>query len=142
MSYTNDPVTIVRNSSMVSINSALEVDLQGHIIADALGARQYLGVGGHMDFVDGTSLSREHASLICLQSSVLVKGVRKSRIIGGMDPHAVVTTPRHLTGVVVTEYGSADLRALSVRERAGALIGIAHPDFRDELTARAESLGR
>jgi acyl-CoA hydrolase len=142
VSYTNDPATIARNPRMVSINSALEIDLQGQIVADTLGERQYSGVGGHMDFVEGTSLSREHTSLICLQSSALVKGVRKSRIIGGMDPHAVVTTPRHLTGVIVTEYGCADLRGLSVRERAQAMIAIAHPDFRDDLSACAESLGR
>jgi acyl-CoA hydrolase len=142
VSYTNDPSVIARNPRMVSINSALEIDLQGQIVADTLGARQYSGVGGHMDFVEGTSLSLEHTSLICLQSTALVNGVRKSRIIGAMDPHAVVTTPRHLTGVIVTEYGSADLRGLSVRERAHALIAIAHPDFRDELSACAESLGR
>ena len=142
VTYTNDPAVIARNPHMVSINSALEVDLQGQIVADALGARQYSGVGGHMDFVEGTSLSLEHTSLICLESTALVNGVRQSRIIGGMNPQSVVTTPRHLTGVIVTEYGSADLRGLSVRERAHALVGIAHPDFRDELTACAESLGR
>ena len=95
-----------------------------------------------MDFVEGTSLWHEHTSLICLQSSALVKGVRKSRIIGAMDPHAVVTTPRHRTGVIVTEYGCADPGELSARERAHAMIGIARPDFRDELSACAESLGR
>jgi len=142
VTYTNDPVVIARNPRMVSINSALEVDLQGQIIADALGERQYSGVGGHMDFVEGTSLSLEHVSLICLRSTALVKGVRKSRIIGGMDTHSVVTTPRHLTGVIVTEYGCADLRGLSVRERVQAMVAIAHPDFRDELSACAESLGR
>ena len=142
VSYTNDPSVIARNPHMVSINSALEVDLQGQIVADALGARQYSGVGGHMDFVEGTSLSREHTSLICLQSSAVVKGALKSRIIGAMDPRAVVTTPRHLTGVIVTEYGCADLRGLSVRERAQAMIAIAHPDFRDELSTCAELLGR
>lgn len=142
VSYTNDPSVIARNPRMVSINSALEVDLQGQIIADALGVRQYSGVGGHMDFVEGTSLSLEHASLICLQSTALVKGVLKSRIIGSMDSHSAVTTPRHLTGIIVTEYGCADLRGLSVRERAQSLVAIAHPDFRDELSACAESLGR
>ena len=71
-----------------------------------------------------------------------MKGVRKSRIIGGMDSHAVATTPRHPTWVVVTKFGSADSLGLSVHERAGALTGIARPDFRDELTAHAESLGR
>ncbi|MDH2902978.1 MAG: acetyl-CoA hydrolase/transferase C-terminal domain-containing protein [Actinomycetota bacterium] len=142
VTYTNDPAVIARNPRMVSINSALEVDLQGQMVADALGGRQYSGVGGHMDFVEGTSLSRDHTSLICLQSTAVVKGMRKSRIIGGMDSHAVVTTPRHLAGVIVTEYGSADLRGLSVRERAQAMVAIAHPDFRDELSVAAESLGR
>jgi acyl-CoA hydrolase len=142
VSYTNDPSVIARNPRMVSINSALEVDLQGQIVADTLGSRQYSGVGGHVDFVEGTSLSLEHTSLICLQSTALVKGARKSRIIGAMDPHAVVTTPRHLSGVIVTKYGCADLRGLSVRERARAMTAIAHPDFRDELCACAESLGR
>ena len=141
-SYTNDPAVIARNPQLVSINSALEVDLQGQIVADTLGPRQYSGVGGHMDFVEGASLSFEHTSLICLRSTTLVNGVRKSRIIGAMNPLAVVTTPRHLTGVIVTEYGCADLRALSVRERAQAMISVAHPDFRAELAACAVPLGR
>ena len=99
----NDPSVIAQNHRMVSINSALEVDLQGQIIADTIGARQYSGVGGHMDFVEGTSLSLEHTSLICLQSTAVVEGVLKSRIIGDMSSYSVVTSPRHLTGVIVTE---------------------------------------
>lgn len=140
--YVNDPSVIAKNPRMVSINSALEVDLQGQIVADTMGARQYTGVGGHMDFVEGTSLSLEHTSLICLQSTALVNGERKSRIIGDMTPRSVVTTPRHLAGVIVTEYGSADLRGLTVKERARALVAIAHPDYRDELSVAAELLGR
>jgi len=95
-----------------------------------------------MDFTEGTSLSLEHVSLICLQSTATVDGVLKSRIIGDMTPHSTVTSPRHLAGVIVTEYGSADLRGLTVKERAAALTGIAHPQFRDELSAAAELLGR
>jgi acyl-CoA hydrolase len=140
--YVNDPGVIAKNHRMVSINSALEVDLQGQIIADAIGVRQYSGVGGHMDFVEGTSLSLEHTSLICLQSTCLVDGELKSRIIGGMSPTSAVTTPRQLTGVIVTEYGSSDLRGLSVKERALALVSIAHPAFRDELSHAAHQLGR
>jgi acyl-CoA hydrolase len=140
--YTNDPHVIAQNHRMVSINSALEVDLQGQIVADTIGARQFSGVGGHMDFTEGTSLSLEHVSLICLQSTATVDGVLKSRIIGDMTPHSTVTSPRHLAGVIVTEYGSADLRGLTVKERAAALTGIAHPQFRDELSAAAELLGR
>jgi acyl-CoA hydrolase len=140
--YTNDPHVIAQNHRMVSINSALEVDLQGQIVADTIGARQFSGVGGHMDFTEGTSLSLEHASLICLQSTATVGGVLKSRIIGDMTPHSTVTSPRQLAGVIVTEYGSVDLRGRTVKERAAALTGIAHPQFRDELTAAAELLGR
>jgi acyl-CoA hydrolase len=140
--YTNDPHVIAQNHRMVSINSALEVDLHGQIVADTIGARQFSGVGGHMDFTEGTSLSLEHVSLICLQSSATVGGVLKSRIIGDMTPHSTVTSPRQLAGVIVTEYGSADLRGRTVRERADALTAIAHPQFRDELTAAAELLGR
>ena len=140
--YTNDPHIIAQNHKMVSINSALSVDLQGQISADAIGARQYSGVGGHQDFVEGTSLSLEHTSLICLQSTATVGGVLKSRIIGEMLPYSAVTTPRQLAGVIVTEYGAADLRGLSVRERGYALSEIAHPDFRDELRANADLLDR
>jgi len=140
--YTNDPHVICQNASMVSINSALEVDLLGQIAADTIGSRQYSGVGGHMDFVEGTSLSLEHTSLICLQATAIVNGELKSRIVANMAPDAVATSPRHLAGVIVTEYGSADLRGLSVKERAVALTAIAHPQFRDELTHATARLGR
>lgn len=140
--YTNDPHIIEQNSRMVSINSALEVDLLGQIVADTLGARQYSGVGGHMDFVEGTSLRLEHKSLICLQSTAVVNGELKSRIVSDIARDAVVTSPRHLAGFIVTEYGSADLRGLSVRERAHELVKIAHPQFRDELRDAAQRLGR
>jgi len=140
--YTNDPHVIAQNHRMVSINSALEVDLQGQIVADTIGARQFSGVGGHMDFTEGTSLSLEHVSLICLQSTATVDGVLKSRIIGDMTPHSTVTSPRHLAGVIVTEYGSADLRGLTGERTRRRLTGIAHPQFRDELSAAAELLGR
>ena len=140
--YTNDPHVITQNHRMVSINSALEVDLQGQIIADTLGPRQFSGVGGHQDFVEGTSLSLEHTSLICLQSTTAVGGQLKSRIIGDMTAFSSVSSPRQLAGVIVAEYGSADLRGLTVRERARALTRIAHPEFRDELSGTAELLGR
>jgi acyl-CoA hydrolase len=94
-----------------------------------------------MDSTEGTSLSLEHASLSCLQSTAAVGGVLKSRIIGDMTAHSTVTSPRQ-AAVIITEYGSADLRGRTVRERAAALTAIAHPQFRDELTATAELLGR
>ena len=141
VTYTNDPSVIARNHKMVCINSALEVDLLGQIGADSIGARQFSGVGGHQDFIEGTSLSNEHVSLICLQSTTRVEGRLVSRIVGSMSPFASVTSPRQLVGVVVTEYGAADLRGRSVRERADALAEIAHPDFRSELREVARLLG-
>jgi acyl-CoA hydrolase len=140
--YTNDPHVIRQNHRMVSINSALEVDLQGQIVADTIGARQYTGVGGHQDFTEGTSFDLSHVSLICLQSTAVVNGERKSRISARPPVNGVVTTPRQLTGVVITEFGAADVRGLTVAERAQALIDIAHPDFRDELRISARELGR
>jgi acyl-CoA hydrolase len=142
VTYTNDPQVIAQNHRMVSINSALEVDLQGQIVADTLGSAQYTGVGGHQDFTEGTSLSLEHTSLICFQSTATVKGERKSRVIGSLTPHSTVSSPRHLAGVIVTEYGAADLRGKTVAERARAMVAIAHPEFRDELSAVAGQLGR
>lgn len=142
VTYTNNPHVIALNHRMVSINSALEVDLHGQIIADTLGARQYSGTGGHQDFVEGTSLSLEHTSLICLASTALVNGIRKSRVVSTITAHGVVTSPRHLAGVIVTEHGAADLRGKTVRERAQAMIEIAAPEFREELAAGADLLGR
>lgn len=141
VTYTNDPAVIAQNHRMVSINSALEVDLLGQIGADSIGARQFSGVGGHMDFIEGTSLSLEHVSLICLQSTATVDGELVSRIAATTSPFTSVTSPRHLAGVIVTEHGAADLRGRTVRERALALAEIAHPRFRDELTAAASTLG-
>jgi len=141
VTYTNDPHVIAQNHRVVSINSALEVDLHGQMVADTIGAGQYAGVGGHQDFVEGASLSLEHTSLICFQSTALVQGKLRSRVIGSLTPHSVVTSPRHLAGVMVTEYGAADLRGKSVHERARAMVEIAHPDFRDKLSATADLLG-
>ncbi|MGC8509791.1 MAG: acetyl-CoA hydrolase/transferase family protein [Acidimicrobiales bacterium] len=140
--YTNDPSVIAKNHRMVSINSALEVDLLGQLGAESIGARQFSGVGGHQDFVEGTSLSTEHVSLICLPSTATTaSGERRSRIVASMSPQGAVTSPRQLAGVVVTEHGAADLRGRTVRERAVALAAVADPAFRDELAEHARHLG-
>jgi acyl-CoA hydrolase len=137
----NDPTTIARNAKLVSINGALSVDLYGQVVADTIDGRQISGVGGHEDFVAGAELRADSHSLICLRSTVAVAGTPVSRIVGKLPEGSVVSTPRHHTGVVITEYGVAELMGLTVRERAHALVDIAHPDERAELRKIADSLG-
>jgi len=137
----NDPTTISRNSKLVSINGALSVDLYGQVVADTIDGHQISGVGGHEDFVAGAELHQDAHSLICLRSTVEVDGVAVSRIVGGLPEGSVVSTPRHHTGVVVTEFGVAELAGLTVRERAHALVDIAHPDHRPALREVADRLG-
>jgi acyl-CoA hydrolase len=138
----NDPTVIAQNRSFVSINGALSVDLYGQVVADHIDGQQISGVGGHEDFVAGAELRIDDHSLICLRSTAVANGVRRSRIVPLLPEGSVVSTPRHHTGVVITEHGAADLSGLTVRERAAALVEIAHPDFRDELRGVAATLGR
>ena len=138
----NDPSVIGTNHKLVSINGALCVDLYGQAVADNIDGRQISGVGGHEDFVAAAELHADARSLICLSSTVTVGGVTRSRILPILPAGSIVSTPRHHTGVVVTEYGAAELTGLTVRERARALADIAHPDFRAELHETAERLGR
>jgi acyl-CoA hydrolase len=137
----NDPTIISRNANLVSINGALSVDLYGQVVADSIDGRQISGVGGHEDFVAGAELHPDAHSLICLRSTALVGGATVSRIVGLLPEGSVVSTPRHHTGVVVTEFGVAELAGRTVRERAHALVEIAHPDHRQELRAVADRLG-
>ncbi len=137
----NDPTVIARNHSFVSINGALSVDLYGQVVADNIGGQQISGVGGHEDFVAGAEMRVDDHSLICLRSTAIVNGTTRSRITGLLPEGSVVSTPRHHTGVIITEYGAADLTGLTVRERAEALVGIAHPDFRTGLSEVARTLG-
>ena len=138
----NDPTVIARNAGLVSINGALSVDLYGQVVADNIDGRQISGVGGHEDFVAGAELHLDAHSLICLHSTVTRDGEVVSRISGLLPEGSVVSTPRHHTGVVITEYGAAELTGLTVHERAHLLVDIAHPDFRDELRKVADGLGR
>jgi acyl-CoA hydrolase len=131
----NDPAIIRRNRNMVSINAALSVDLSGQVMADTVGARQYSGVGGHELFVIGAHDSDGGRSFICLHSTARVDGKLVSRITAALPPGTPVSTPRHHVQYVVTEHGAVNIGMLTDRERADALIGIAHPDFRDELRA-------
>jgi len=134
----NSPEVISRNRQMITINGAMAVDLSGQITADTVDGRQFSGIGGHEDFVAGAALALSDRSLVCLPSTTSVDGQMVSRITPKLSAGSIVTTPRHMVDVVITEYGVAELRGLTVRERARALAAIGHPDYRDELLAVAE----
>jgi acyl-CoA hydrolase len=135
----NAPATVAHNHNVVGINSALAIDLQGQVVADRINGKQYSGIGGHEDFVAVSGLELEDRSLVCLPATAMHQGRRVSRILAALPEGATVTTPRHQLDVVVTEFGAAELRGRTVRERARALAAVAHPDFRAELEARAPS---
>jgi len=130
ISYVNDPHIIRRNNKMISINSAIEVDITGQVCADSIGTYQFSGVGGQMDFMRGASLSEGGKPIIALPSRT-VKGI--SRIVAILKPGAGVVTTRAHVHYVVTEYGIAYLFGKNLRQRARALIDIAHPDDREAL---------
>jgi len=130
-SYTNDPILIARNDNMVAINSALQVDLTGQVCADSIGSYLYSGIGGQVDFLRGSSRSKGGKPIIALPSTA--KGDTVSRIVPTLTPGSGVVTSRGLTRYVVTEYGVAYLHGKSIRERARALIEIAHRKFRGSL---------
>ena len=134
--YVNDPFVISQNDRAVAINSAIEVDLTGQICADSIGTRLYSGVGGQLDFIYGASRSKEGVPIIALPSTAR----DFSRIVTTLKEGAGVVTTRNHVHYVVTEYGVADLYGKTIRERAQALINIAHPRFRDQLTREAEEL--
>lgn len=133
---TNDPFRIARNDRMVAINSALAVDLTGQVASDTVGGRFYSGIGGQVDFVRGASRSKGGRAIIALPSTA--KGGTVSRISAAFEAGAGVVTSRGDVHTVVTEYGIADLWGRTIRERALALVSIAHPDFRGELLAKAK----
>ncbi|MFW9973365.1 MAG: acetyl-CoA hydrolase/transferase family protein [Candidatus Odinarchaeota archaeon] len=129
--YTNNVLIAGRVNELISINSALQVDLYGQVCADTLGYQQYSGVGGQVDFVRASSLSPGGKSIIALPSTN--KEITISRIVPKLNEGACVTTSRNDVHYIVTEFGIADLRGKTTRERAKLLINIAHPDFRDQL---------
>jgi 4-hydroxybutyrate CoA-transferase len=129
--YTNDPGLIARNDNMVAINSALEVDLTGQVCSDSIGSQFYSGIGGQVDFLRGASRSKGGKPIIAISSTA--KNGKISRIVPILSPGAGVVTSRGLIRYVVTEYGVAYLHGKTIRQRAQALIDIAHPKFREEL---------
>ncbi|MFX1388298.1 MAG: acetyl-CoA hydrolase/transferase family protein [Promethearchaeota archaeon] len=129
--YTNNVMIAGKVNKLISINSALQIDLFGQVCADTLGYQQYSGVGGQVDFVRASSLSLGGKSIIALPSTN--KEMTISRIVPKLNEGACVTTSRNDVHYVVTEYGIADLRGKATRDRANLLINIAHPNFRDQL---------
>jgi acetyl-CoA hydrolase len=139
--YVNDPFVIAQNEKMVAINSAIEVDLTGQVCADSIGPKLYSGVGGQLDFIYGASRSKGGVPIIALPSDTTTRsGKRFTRIVGMLKHGAGVVTTRNHVRYVVTEYGVADLYGKTIRQRAQALIGISHPDFRADLKKEAQKL--
>jgi acyl-CoA hydrolase len=136
--YTNDTAVIRRFRRMVAVNSAIEVDLSGQVVADSIGRRLYSGVGGQMDFIRGAALAEEGRAIIALPSTAAAGTA--SRIVASLREGAGVVTTRAHVRTVVTEWGVAELFGRSMAERARALIAIAHPDFREELRQAARVL--
>ncbi len=134
--YTNDPLVIAQNEKMVSINSALEIDLTGQVCADSIGYKFYSGIGGQLDFVRGAARAKDGKPIIVLKSTR--DNDQFSRIVPVLSEGAGVVTSRGDVHYVVTEWGVAYLHGRSIRERALALISIAHPKFRAELLHQAK----
>jgi acyl-CoA hydrolase len=134
VAYVNDTAVIRRNPKVAAINSAIEVDLTGQVCADSIGTRMYSGVGGQMDFIRGAALSPGGKPIIALPSTTS-RG--ESRIVPFLKQGAGVVTTRSHVQWVVTEHGVANLHGRGLRERARALVGIAHPDRREELERAA-----
>jgi len=132
--YVNSPVNIARNDNMVSINSAIEVDLSGQVVSDSIGYRFYSGIGGQVDFIRGASMSKGGRPIIALPSTA--KNGTVSKITAFITEGSGVVTSRGDVHYVVTEYGIATLRGKSIRQRALELIKIAHPKFREQLLAQ------
>ncbi len=131
--YVNDPAVIGQNDCMVSINSCIEIDLQGQVNSESIGLQQFSGTGGQVDYVRGASVSKGGRSIMAMPSTASKGAV--SRIVPLLSEGAAVTTSRNDVDYVVTEYGVAQLKGRTLRQRAEALIAIAHPDFRGGLEA-------
>jgi len=135
--YTNSPHVIMQNDRMVSIQNTTQIDLQGQAASESDGHRHISGTGGQLQFVRGAYASKGGKTFICLSSTYDKRGDRRSRIVLDLTQGNIVTTPRSDIMYVVTEYGIVNLKGKSIAERAQALIGIAHPDFREGLERQA-----
>jgi itaconate CoA-transferase len=138
VSYTNHPSVIAQNDRMISVNAVLQVDLTGQCNAEFLYGKQFSGTGGQLDFVRGAFDSKEGKSIIAFYATADKGNI--SRIVDRLDYGSTVTTPRADTHFLVTEFGIANLKGKSTKERAIAIIGLAHPRFREELFQKAENM--
>ena len=138
VAYVNNPFNIAQNENMVSVNTALEIDLTGQVCSETLKGKQYSGTGGAWDFAYGAYHAPGGRGIIALQSTA--KSGTVSRIVPQLTAGNVVSIPRNIVDMVVTEYGVAHLRGKSVRQRVEELISVAHPDFRAELRRQANAL--
>jgi acyl-CoA hydrolase len=139
VSYTNDPRNIAKEDHMVAINATLEVDFLGQCASESLGSDYFSSSGGQPDYTRGAMFAEHGQSFIVLHSTTADESV--SRIVAQLHPGAAVTTFKNVVDRIVTEYGVAELRGSSIRERTRRLISIAHPKFRDELTRQAGEMG-
>ena len=144
--WVNDPYVIARNDNQISINTSLEVDLTGQCASESIGSRQFSGTGGQSDTAIGAQMSKNGRSVIALYSTATVKGPdgerrEVSKIVPQLQSGAAVSLSRNDVDLVITEYGVADLRGASIRERVRELIQIAHPKFRDSLWDQAVEAG-
>ena len=139
----NNPVNIAKNDNMISINTAMSIDLFGQVAAEGMGLHQFSGTGGQGDYVRGAQLAKGGKSFLAFKSTVGTNpdGSPKSRIMPYFPPATIVTTPRSDVQYVVTEYGVVNLKTLTARDRTRALISLAHPDCRSDLTAQAIKMG-
>ena len=136
--FVNDPRNIAKNRNMMSINTAMSVNLFGEVAADSMGFRQQSAVGGQIDFVKGAQWSEGGKSIIALASSFEKNGEKKSKICLTFPPGTAVTTPRSEVQYIATEYGCINLKKLNMSDRVRAMISLAHPDFRDQLRDEAK----
>lgn len=139
--YTNLPQNIMLNDNVVAINNTTQIDLSGQAASESDGHRQLTGTGGQAQFARGAYASRGGKSFICLASTFERRGERRSRVVLGLTPGNIVTTTRADMMYVVTEYGITNLKGKCIAERAQALIGLAHPDYREELEREAYEYG-
>ena len=139
--YVNDPFVVAQNDRMVAINSAIEVDFTGQVCADSIGTKMHSAVGGQLDFIYGASRSKGGVPIIALPStSTLRDGSVVSKIVPTLKLGAGVVTSRNHVHYVVTEFGAAELYGKTIRQRTKALINVAHPQFRAEITEKAKEL--